>query len=129
MCAPAPFPFSPLPWPLWLRRPACLALLTPLLLQAQPSVAVEAAQPDSPTAPLTHPSFSQQPAIAAASPSPQAWRAGNEAVSAFPRGHADIVAWEALQRALPAAATTQPPTSDGERMPPNGHPPQHGGKQ
>ena len=83
-----------------LRRTACLALLTPLLSLAQsPPVtadAIDAAQPGAPTAPLVHPSRVPQPAPDTI-PSPTAWREAHDAVAAFPRGHADILAWEARQ--------------------------------
>jgi hypothetical protein len=36
------------------------------------------------------------------------WRAANAAVAAFPRGHADIVRWEASQQPIPPAAPAAP---------------------
>ncbi|MFT4242687.1 MAG: hypothetical protein QM569_10430 [Acidovorax sp.] len=65
-------------------------LLVPVLSLAQP-----AADPGAATAPLNHPALP----LPAAPLAPQPWREANEAVAAFPRGHADIVAWEARQRA------------------------------
>ena len=45
-----------------------------------------------------------QPPLVDALPSPQAWRQAHEAVGAFPRGHADIVAWEAQRGSAPPPA-------------------------
>jgi len=68
-----------------------LALLMPALSGAQ----APAADPAAPTAPLAPVSLPPQPPLPTAEPSPQAWREANDAVAAFPRGHADILAWEA----------------------------------
>lgn len=102
-------PLSPaylsLLWHVLPRCIACLALLTPLLSPAQPHLGAGAASPDSATAPLIHQSLTPQPPLAVLSASPLAWREGNEAVADFPRGHADIVAWEARQRAQRALSS------------------------
>ena len=89
-----------------LRRWAtCLALLTPPLGLAQ--TALNAADPQAPTSPLTH--------IALPSPTPEApapsWRQAHDAVAEFPRGHADILAWEARAATPPGAHAQhqQPP--------------------
>lgn len=100
MRAPIPFVFPPPPW-LLLRQAACLALLTPALwplaaLAQGPSA--DAAQHAAPTVPLVYQPLAATPAT----PTPEGWREANEAVSAFPRGHADILAWEARQDAAPA---------------------------
>lgn len=81
---------------------------------AAPALAVAQAQtghvhPAAPTAPSP---FAAPPGAAApaadAPPDPAAaWRAANDAVGAFPRGHADILRWERTQ-APPAAADPAP---------------------
>lgn len=52
---------------------------------------LSAVDPQAPTAPLTY--------IALPSPAPETpaptWRQAHDAVAEFPRGHADILAWEA----------------------------------
>lgn len=109
MRAPTPLLFLPLSRLLWPRRLVCLSLLTPLLLQAQGLAAADAANPEAATVPLVHHSLAPQPPLAEASPSIQSWSDGHKAVAAFPRGHADIVAWEArqgAQAASPANATS-----------------------
>lgn len=120
MRAPAslPFLFISSPWLQRSRRLVGLALCSPLLALAQATAASDAAQPDAATAPLVHQSLSLQPALADATPSPETWRNGNAAVGAFPRGHADIVAWEAQQQ----SARTPPgalPTSTPPQAPPH----------
>ena len=77
-----------------LRQAACLALLTPLIALAQgPASTPDAANPDAAVPPLVHPAMkAPQPALE--TPSPDAWRKAHDAVAAFPRGHADILAWE-----------------------------------
>ena len=84
-----------------LRRTACLALLVPLFWAAQPGHAAaaansDAANPEAATAPLMYHGLVQQP-MPDAIPSATAWRDAHGAVAAFPRGHADILAWEARQ--------------------------------
>ena len=100
----APFPFY-LP-----GRLACLALLTPTLALAQnpplPAFA-GAADPAAPTAPLAYQGITPRP-LQAQQLGAQDWRAANAAVSDFPRGHADILAWETQSGATPAAAPHQP---------------------
>lgn len=108
MRAPTPFVFPPPPL-LLLRHAACLALLTPALWPlaalAQGPVA-NAAQPTAPTAPLVYQPLATAPTTPA-TPEPQGWREANDAVAAFPRGHADILAWEARQGAAPAAPASR----------------------
>lgn len=118
MRAPASLPFLSSPW---LQRPrllVCLALWSPLLALAQATAAGDAAHPDAATAPLTHQSLPLQPPLADATPTPQAWRDGHAAVSAFPRGHADIVAWEAQQQSA-RTPTGAVPTSTPPQAPPH----------
>ena len=96
MRAPAPLFFV-----LSLRRTACLALLVPLFSAAQPGHAFaaadgDAANPEAATAPLLYHGLVPQP-MPDALPSATAWRDAHGAVAAFPRGHADILAWEARQ--------------------------------
>ena len=86
-----------------LRRWAtCLALLTSPLGMAQ--TALNAADPQAPTAPLSY--------IALPSPTPEtpapSWRQAHDAVGEFPRGHADILAWEASAVAAQPAPTAAP---------------------
>lgn len=115
MCASASFPYSSSSPP----RTIGLVLLAPLLSLAQgiaptpsspPAPAADAAHVAAPTAPLAHPAFASQAPLPDTATSPQSWRAANEAVAAFPRGHADLLAWEARQRAQSA---TQPPMAEG----------------
>ena len=97
---------------------ACLPLLAPSLALAQnpPQAALtNAADPAALTAPLGYQGITPrplQPQLLGA----QDWRAAHNAVADFPRGHADIVAWEAAQASgspkaltptLPAAATAE----------------------
>lgn len=93
--------------PPFFRLPTTGRLLTWLLAStlAAPALAQPAHASDEATAPapLHHPTLPLQ--------SPQApaevdWTAANRAVAEFPRGHADIVNWEAHN----AAATVVPPT-------------------
>jgi hypothetical protein len=104
----SPFPYLSLP------RAACLALLAPLLAWAQvpaPPPAqplAKAADADAPTAPLVYPDLAPQPPLPDAAASPGAWRDAHDAVAAFPRGHADILAWEAQQVSTPVVAPAHP---------------------
>lgn len=121
-------PVLPIPL-LSLRRAACLAPLSlallPLISSAEihgsahplPSAATAspAANPHAATAQLVHPPFAPPTIAADTTPPGPSWREANEAVAAFPRGHADIVAWEARQRATPPPAA--PPAT------PHGHEP------
>lgn len=120
MRAPTPFVFPPPPW-LLLRQATCVALLTPALWPlaalAQGPVA-DAAQPTAPTAPLVYQPLAATPATPA-TPTPEGWREANEAVAAFPRGHADILTWEARQGAAPAAPATM--RQGGHDMGPHHH--------
>ncbi len=89
-------------------RLVCLALLAPSLVLAQnppPPAFAEAANPAAPTAPLTHEGITSRP-LQAQQPGAQDWRAANAAVGGFPRGHADIVGWEAAQASAHARAVT-----------------------
>ena len=104
MRAPAIFLSLPSPGPSWPMRLACLALLSPLLAQAQGPASPDATRADAPTAPLPYTAMPPQPPLVDALPTPQAWRQAHEAVGAFPRGHADIVAWEAQNGSAPPPA-------------------------
>lgn len=123
MRAPAIFLSSPSPGPSWPMRLACLALLSPLLAQAQGPASPDATRADAPTAPLRYSAMPPQPLLVDALPSPQAWRQANEAVGAFPRGHADIVAWEAQRGSAPLPA---PAGSAAAPMPHHHQGMQHG---
>ncbi|WP_099656124.1 hypothetical protein [Acidovorax sp. 56] len=90
--------------PPFLRLPTTSRLLAWLLAStlAAPALA-QPAQGSNTPAPLHHPTLPLQ--------SPQApaewdWTAANRAVAEFPRGHADIVNWEAHN----ATATVEPST-------------------
>lgn len=98
-----------------LRQAACLALLTPLIALAQgPDSMRDAANPDAPGAPLVHPGMTplQQ---GSAAPAPNAWREAHDAVGAFPRGHADILAWEQQAAAKAPLAPASAPPSPGSQ--------------
>ncbi|MCZ8220208.1 MAG: hypothetical protein O9337_12385 [Acidovorax sp.] len=95
-------------------RLACLALLT-LLIAVPPALAqsphthytADAAEPGAATALLIHPA-SPAPTALAELPTGHGWQDAHHAVGQFPRGHADIVAWEKQQGAAP---TPPPPSS------------------
>ena len=100
-----------------LRRWAtCLMVLAPTLCLAQ--TALNAADPQAPTAPLF---YLELPSPAPEAPAPS-WRQAHDAVAEFPRGHADILAWEASAAAAQPAPTAaagghaqhgQPPVAPG----------------
>lgn len=75
-----------------------LALLGLAALTAR---AADATDPAAPAAPLQHPPL---PASGAVVEGPGDWKAANAAVGEFPRGHADIVRWEAARQPAPTAA-------------------------
>ena len=88
------------------RWTACLVLLTPPLAMAQ--TALNASDPQATTAPL-HYTELPTPAPETAAPN---WRQAHEAVAEFPRGHADILAWE--------ASATTPPGAHAQYQQPSG---------
>lgn len=100
----------------FLLRPAlCLALLTPGIALAQgPAHPRDAAHADAAVAPLAHPAMAALP-FDIETPAPHAWHQAHDAVGEFPRGHADIVAWEQRAAAAPAArsAASAPPSAHG----------------
>lgn len=119
-------------------RLARLALLVPSLALAQnppPLKAFDfagAAEGVAPTAPLVY------QGMALPRPAPQLgtqdWRAANAAVGQFPRGHADIVGWEAAQAKGGSGANgAAPPATSAMPMQHGDHPamapaaPLHGG--
>ena len=57
-----------------------------------PSAAAHVLDADAPTRPLVHQPLENSGSIVT---TPGDWRKANAAVSEFPRGHADIVKWEA----------------------------------
>lgn len=95
-------------------RLACLALLT-LLIAVPPALAqsphthytANAAEPGTATAPLIHPT-SPAPTALAELPTGHGWQDAHHAVGQFPRGHADIVAWEKQQGAAPTSPLSHP---------------------
>lgn len=111
-----------------------LAWAAPLPATAQPSeplshdLAAPAAVASAPTAPLAYtPPVALPPAPGTPS-APHAWHAANSAVAAFPRGHADILAWEQSHTGSPAAPAPQAAASGhtghaAAHHP--GHPPEH----
>ncbi len=90
--------------PHFLRLPTPSNLLAWLLAStlAAPALA-QPAQASNTPAPLHHPTLAQQ---SPQTPAEVDWTAANRAVAEFPRGHADIVHWEAHN----AAATAAPPS-------------------
>lgn len=91
--------------------------------------------PSAPSRPLQHHSLPTSGGIA---PDTLTWPSANAAVGAFPRGHADVLKWEAAQRThsptttgAPANAVPPPPAlhhpSGGHAHP--GAPAPHGGPQ
>lgn len=99
--------FFVLRWPL-LRPLAWLALLLPAMAGAQqppvaPADRAPAATPHAPHAPLAHTPMQAQLPLPGADAPLADWRTAHQAVAAFPRGHADIVRWEAGQGAAPQA--------------------------
>ena len=59
-----------------------------------PATAPSPLNPSAPSLPLVHQSLQPSGAIATDTAD---WRASNAAVAAFPRGHADVLRWEAGQ--------------------------------
>ena len=49
------------------------------------------------------------------------WHSANAAVATFPRGHADILAWEAAQARAANAASSAPTPAAAQPMPHNMH--------
>ncbi|ADX45667.1 hypothetical protein Acav_1749 [Paracidovorax avenae ATCC 19860] len=84
------------------------ALIVPAAVPAQPpfppatAVQGDAALPDVPVAPPRHAALPPWPADAPLVD----WRDAHAAVATFPRGHADIAAWEARQGRSPAAGAS-----------------------
>ena len=108
-----------------LARLALPALLTLTLAPAHASAppqqqhAVDAADADAATLPLAHTPLAPQPPLPDMPASPGNWQKAHEAVGAFPRGHADILAWERKQSAEPATAGAR--TDAGAPQSPSGH--------
>lgn len=101
-----------------LRPLAWLALLLPAVAGAQPQGAAGAAPAAVPPATHSPPVYTpmQPQALPQGAEAPLAdWRAAHQAVAAFPRGHADIVRWEASQGSAPAAPAA--PHQHGEHKP------------
>lgn len=53
------------------------------------------------------------PASGGVETTPTAWREANAAVGAFPRGHADLLRWEAAQSALADQSAASPHPQQG----------------
>lgn len=75
---------------------------------APPSASADASLPSAPTTPLAYQAIAPQPPLAEAAPTATSWRDAHGAVAAFPRGHADIVTWEARNAAPPGTTAAQP---------------------
>lgn len=127
----APFPPSPLSPLLPFLSPGrlvALALLLPSLALAQnppPHALAGAADPAAPTAPIAYRGITPQP-VNAQDAAPQDWRAAHTAVGTFPRGHADILAWEATQAgAAPSPTLSAPPSVQGDPLPAQRQHPMH----
>lgn len=106
-----------------------LSLLVPLLA-THPALAqglhtrwaTDAAAPDAPVAPLTHPAPPAATPLAEL-PTTQAWKDAHHAVGQFPRGHADIVAWEKQkQQPEPQGAGAPGANAGHTHQHPAGHP-------
>lgn len=65
---------------------------TPTAPPPAPSAAAHVLDADAPTRPLVHQPLENSGSIVT---TPGVWRKANAAVGEFPRGHADIVKWEA----------------------------------
>ncbi|MDA8520263.1 hypothetical protein [Acidovorax sp. NCPPB 4044] len=106
---------------------ACLAAV-PMAALAQPapapstahSATADAARADAATTPPRHAALPPWPDEGA----PIGWRDAHAAVAEFPRGHADIVAWEARQS---ASGPARPPAAAGDPAAPRNtaHSPGH----
>lgn len=80
----------------WLGTAAWAQTSTPPASET-PTPAVAAwLDPAAPSRPLQHLPLPHSGAVMDA---PHDWRAAHAAVAEFPRGHADVVRWEAAQRA------------------------------
>ncbi len=109
---------APVFLPFTLRHALCLALLSPGIALAQgPAHPRDAADPEGAVTALVHPALAVLPPDIE-TPSPQTWHQGHDAVAEFPRGHADIVAWEQKAAAQPAA-------TPAASAPHSGHSSQH----
>ena len=88
----------------FLALAACAAAPTGAQQPLPAPAAAPAADPSAAVPPLQHPPL---PASGGVETAQTGWHAAHEAVAAFPRGHADIAAWEAAQarkQATPAPA-------------------------
>lgn len=92
---------------------ACTAAAVPVWAQAQATPPI-ASDPTA-AAPLHYQPLPMSGSVETAQTD---WRSANEAVADFPRGHADILSWEAAQ-ARPASAPAAAPMPAGMRQ----HPP------
>lgn len=95
---------------LLLASPAALLAKNnpPPVTSASPSASADASLPRAPTTPLAYQAIAPQPPLADAAPTATSWRDAHGAVAAFPRGHADIAAWEARNAAPPGTTAAQP---------------------
>ncbi len=94
------------------RSPLAIGLGLWISLAAQAQPVADAAIPDAPSAPLPYQAL-PTPQPLASLPEGTRWRLANDAVAAFPRGHADIAAWEARQSAHGEAAPIPTRTDAG----------------
>lgn len=98
---------------------AFLTLTASTAWAQSPSLAAPAADPSAATPPLRHQPL---PASGGVETAPTDWRSAHEAVAAFPRGHADIAAWEATHAAA-LATPVAPPAAPPASAPAHGHMP------
>ena len=99
---------------------ACTAAALPVAAQTQ-AVTGSATDPAAATRPLQHLPL---PASGGVETAQTDWRSAHQAVAAFPRGHADILAWEAAQAR--GAGTAAQPLPHGMHQHPT--PPRPGGQ-
>lgn len=82
----------------------------------------DALDPQAPTLPLAHQALRPSGDIV---PQPGSWAAANQAVAEFPRGHADLIQWEARQPPSSNAPAAQPATGASKPMTMPAHSHQH----
>lgn len=88
---------------------ACTVAAVPAGAQAQATLPL-ASDFTAAVAPLNHKPL---PASGSVETAQSDWRSANAAVADFPRGHADILQWEATQAGRTSAPATAPPMPAG----------------
>lgn len=92
---------------------ACLAVLVPV-------AAAEPAADPAAHVPRTVYRSVLDPAPRGVEEGSVPWRAANAAVAEFPRGHIDLLKWEARQAETPAAPAATPSAPAAPERPPHG---------